>query len=229
MRYAAIFGSHQTGETDLLSDIDLLIVCENGYDKTTFQKQMQVLGRNMDREIHLNQYVSDEFESRLRYHDYKLASILQDASTLVNDGSHDKKLNQLKRRIGEDSIRFNEIKGVETLRRATENLEKYKHCISLSKSPLNLSSHRYFQNLCIRYSHMALGYLYASNMMRQTGRTVTLGPLLERTPFLGELIQADDTIKRMGYISAEKTEEYVQNVISEFTRFFLRTLARSIH
>jgi hypothetical protein len=56
-------------------------------------------------------------------------------------------------------------------------------------------------------------------MMKQTGKTVTLGLLLEKNPLMNELIQADDTIKRMGYISAEKTEEYVQNVKSEFDKY----------
>jgi hypothetical protein len=168
----------------------------------------------------LNDYVSDEFEGRLRYHDYKLASILQDALVLVNDGSHDVGINQLKRRVDENSIRFNEIKGVETLRKAMENLGKYNRCISLSNGLLEKSSNqRYFQNLCFRYSHVALGYLYASRMMKQTGKTVTLGLLLEKNPLMNELIQADDTIKRMGYISAEKTEEYVQNVKSEFDKY----------
>ncbi len=230
LRYAAIFGSCLTRESDPFSDIDLLVVCENGSDKRTIQKEMQKLGRSLDRAIHLNDYLSYEFEGRIRFHDYKLASILQDALVLVNNGSHDTGLNQLKSTIDENSIRFNEIKGVETLHKAMENLGEYKRRINITKSPLeNSRDHRYIQNLSIRHSHMALGYLHASRMMRQKGRTATLGLLLEEVPLMRELIQADDTIKRMGYISPEKTEEYVQNVKSEFARILPSDIARSIH
>jgi len=227
VRFAALFGSYLYGGSDPFSDIDLLVVCEGDDDKRALRSEMLRLSHRIGRVIHLNSYITEEFERRLRYHDYKLASILEDASLLVGDEDYTQQLKLLRGRVDEKSMEFNEAMGVKTLGRAIKSLRNLQRCAALSPyRPEHSWKGKHLQTLCIRNSHLALGYLLASRRMRQTGRVPTLRELLsEGAPLLRTLISADKRIKRMGEVSPRDTEECVTRVLSEYAKIKTRIVA----
>lgn len=222
VRFAAIFGSYLNGSSDYFRDIDLLVVCEEDNGRKAIRSDMLELSYRMGRVIHLNDYNIDEFERCLRYRDYKLASILDDALFLVGDIDYTKRLNCLER-VDDRSIAYNETMGAKILNRALENLKNFQHSVALSPHPPEFSwRDRYFQNLCIRDSHLALGYLLASQRMKQTGAMTMLRELLsEGMPLMRTLILVDKWTKRMGKVSLRDTEEYVLKVKSEYTKIMI--------
>jgi predicted nucleotidyltransferase len=221
--FAAVFGSYITGFFETSSDIDLLVVCEGNEDNKIIRRDMKRLGKRIGREIHLNYYTIDDFERRLKYHDYKMGSILQDSMILVDHENYAKRLNELVRgggRIDDASIMFNETMGVKSIYRAIKCLRNFKRYYTLSSNNLRArTKSRYFQILTIRNAHVALGYLLASQEMKQTNRVTTLKGLLSQgRPLLRTLISIDKRIKKMEDVDMKDTEEYLRKVVSEFEK-----------
>jgi len=220
VRFAAIFGSCLDGSSDRFSDIDLLVVCKEDDERKAIQGDVLKLSHRMGRTIHLNDYIDDEFKMHLKHHDYKLASILEGSLLLIGDEDYVEPLKLFEGSVDEKSIAFNEARGVKVLNRALENLEKFEQCAALSSHhPELLWRTRYFQSLCIRDSHFALGYLLASQRMKRTGNVTTLRELLsEGTPLMRTLISIDKRNKRVGGVSLRETEECVLKVRSEYAK-----------
>jgi len=110
--------------------------------------------------------------------------------------------------------------GVKSLNQALENLQAFQHCITHSPHDHELASKsREFQVMSIRNAHLALGYLLASQKMRQTGYITTLKDLLlEEAPLMKSLISVEKRIKRRREISPQATEKYVLKVQTEYNK-----------
>lgn len=179
VKFASVFGSYGREEAGRLSDVDVLVVCEEEADKTAIYNDLAGLSSKIKRDIDVNIFTSKSFESRIMNHDYLIASILNESRFIFGD--EDAFLRQ-KRRIltgtpNIESVEFNRRTGLELLGRTSDALKRF-----LSNPSSNIFEHGKIRNNallnCLRDHHLGLGYLFASAKMNQTKKVMTLRQLL---------------------------------------------------
>jgi len=129
--FASVFGSFTRGNHNPLSDIDVLLVCEDEAHKPAISNSLARLGLKIGREIHVNIYSSKDFEDRIQRHDYLIASILDDSGFVFGD---EDAFFEGKRRIltglpNSESAEFNRRMGLKMLNRADDHLRLSISCV----------------------------------------------------------------------------------------------------
>jgi len=193
--FASLFGSYRRGDYDNFSDVDIFVVCSDEDEKPLISRDLKCLESVLNRNVHVNLFSLKEFESRLRFHDYLTASIIEDSSFIFGrrDFFAEAKRKILEGRPDEESIRFNRDMGFKTL----------KH-VYLRFSKLDSgSSHRHWDllNYAVRGLNdyrLGLGYLYASAEMQSSGRSVSFTRLGQRgfSSALMNIARTEKIIKR---------------------------------
>ncbi|MFQ6095568.1 MAG: nucleotidyltransferase domain-containing protein [Candidatus Bathyarchaeia archaeon] len=179
IKFASIFGSYGREEAGRFSDLDILVVCEDGADKTAISNDLARLGSRIKRDIHVNIFTSKSFDERIRNRDYLIASILDDSRFIFGD--EDMFFKQ-KRRIlrgspSIESIEFNRKIGLKILHRTTDALQRFL----LNPLPDIFEAGNMRNNVflkCLRDHHVGLGYLFASTKMNQMNKAMTLRQIL---------------------------------------------------
>ena len=168
--FASLFGSYRRGDYDAFSDIDVFVVYDDEDEKPIISHRLKCLEYTLNRKVHMNLFNLREFETRLKFHDYLTASIIEDSSFILGrkDIFDEAKQNLLEERPYEESIRFNRKMGFKTIRHICSYL-----------SDLSLSSSRHYKSLLDRVIkglndyRLALGYIYAGTQMRSSDRGIS--------------------------------------------------------
>ncbi len=193
--FASLFGSYRRGDYDAHSDIDIFVVYEGEDEKPRISLRLKRLEQALGRPVHMNLFSLKEFESRVRLHDYLMASIIEDSSFILgrSDVFYGAKRSILEARPDEEAVRFNRQMGLKTLRYVCslfDNLDSVKSSHSgslLDRAVRGLNDYR-----------LALGYIYASGQMQRTGRGVSPTRILQ-TGFgspLKEIAHVEMSVKR---------------------------------
>lgn len=203
VRFASIFGSFRRGDSDQLSDVDVFIVCEDESDRPVIVNSLTKLSSKIRREIHPITFTLKGFEERIRNHDYLITSILDDSSLIFGDEAA---FLNAKRRIfagplNTDSGRFNVRMGLRMLNFANDRLGNL-----LFNQPFIRNLDNFRNNValaCLRDYHLGLGYLAASEKMKQLNEAISLRQLLASGdhPLIRDLILAEKSMMRSGTIS----------------------------
>lgn len=197
-RAASLFGSFRRGDYDSLSDVDIFIICEDEAEKNLIRDMLWKTSIKISREIHPTIFTLDEYGKRLRNYDYLVASILEDSKFLLGDEDaffkDRKEILTSKPNMG--SIRFNRNLGLEILRRT----KRYFDNASIWKtSTLNHSeTDLRFLLEPLRFLHLGIGYLLASEEMKRLNKTITLKHTLRYadSSVLREIITVEKKIKQ---------------------------------
>lgn len=213
----AVFGSYTSHDHDTNSDIDLLVLYDQEHTLKSIQQKILLFNSVSRQQIHLNAYQNDDFKTRLDYHDYKLLSILNDA--IIFQCSDDQfRLPIYRAKVNAVTIEYNEKMGVKYLVKAIQNLKAACWYINhpTSEHPPQIQS---IQTQTIRNSHLALGYLQASQTMKTTGNDTILTELLkDETSLLNTLLWIDNQTKKSNKLNLNIITAYVQRVHAEFAR-----------
>ena len=193
--FASLFGSYRRGDYDAFSDIDVFVVCMEEDEKPLISHRLKRLETTLNRSIHVNVFNLKEFESRLRFHDYLTASIIEDSSFILGrkDIFAEAKRSILEGRPDEDSVRFNRDMGLKTLEHAYSCFSEidpsgpYDSRNSLDYIVRGLNNYR-----------LGLGYIYASAEMQFSRMAVSPVRLL-RTDLgstLKDIARIEKIVKR---------------------------------
>jgi len=216
--FASLFGSYRRGDYDDFSDVDVFVVCADEDEKPLISRELKCLEPKLERRVHVNLFSLKEFESRLRFHDYLTASIIEDSSFIFGrrDLFAEAKRKILEGRLDEESIRFNRDSGLKTL----------KH-VYLRFSRLDSSDSRRrgdMLNYVVRGLNdyrLGLGYIYASAEMQSSGRSVSF-TRLGQTGFssaLMDIARTEKIIKR-GSVDYMLINKIVDEIKSKSLRIF---------
>jgi len=198
--FASLFGSYRRGDYDAHSDIDILIVHEDGDEKGRIARELRRLESMLGRPVHLNLFSFKEFQRRVRLGDYLIRSILEDSSFLVGrrDVFLEARRALLGGRLDDDAARFNAEAGLRLLNDAY---------LYFNEAGSSLRSHRgNMLDYTIRGLNsyrLALGYLCSSWMISSKQRSASHDHLM-RTPLarsLGELALIEAKMKRASGIN----------------------------
>lgn len=194
---ASLFGSCAKDCENAHSDIDLLIVCDKTVTPQIYQ-HLRKLDLKLKRNIHINIYAKDIFNKRIKRRDYLITSLLQDSIPILGDERFEELKNDiLKIKLDHYSLKFNRNIGIKLFTRASRTL------FSLTREK-TFTSHCVYNELfkkkllrSLEDLHVALGYLYASEKMKQSGKIVTFNNLLrsESTMFK-EVLYKRNFLKR---------------------------------
>jgi predicted nucleotidyltransferase len=196
VKLAVIFGSCSRDEHDVFSDLDILVVCNGEHEKHMIGRELRQLSFSLDKVIHPTLFTIDEFEYRLKHHDYLLVSLLDDSKFLYGDQHYylDKTQIVMMDKIDDESLKFNKKMGIKTLDYAN-------CCYRLSLCTSDWNSLKEGKNPLIKgiqNSHIALGYLLVSEEMKRSRIPMSLRSLmdLESGSQLKNLISKEKRIKR---------------------------------
>lgn len=198
--FVSLFGSYRRGDYDAFSDIDVFVVYEDDDERPIISHILKCLERTFNRKIHMNLFNLQEFENRLRFHDYLIASIIEDSSFILGrkDVFAEAKRNILEKRPYEESIRFNRQMGFKTIEHIHSYLDDMGSSGSCNYKDLldrvvkGLNDYR-----------LALGYIYASKLMQSSKRGVSsfcLGKT-EIGSTLKEIAHMEKSLKRRAKIN----------------------------
>ncbi len=179
---ASLFGSYAKGCENAYSDIDLLIVCDETVTPRIYQR-LRKLDSQLERNIHINIYSKDIFNKRIKRRDYLITSLLQDSIPILGDERFEELKNDiLKIKPDFYSLEFNRNMGMKLFTKSSRTL-------------FSLTSQKMFKSYCVYNElfkkklsrsledlHVALGYLYASEKMKRSGKIVTFNNLLRSGP-----------------------------------------------
>jgi len=195
--FASLFGSYRRGDYDAFSDIDLFVVYED--EEAITPNSIKCLERMLNRKIHLTLFDFREFEKRVRFNDYLIASIIEDSSFILGrrDIFSEAKRNVLEKLPNEESIRFNRQIGFKMI----EHVYSYLDALS----PRRPRDHEDLLNRVVKGLNdyrLALGYIYASRLMQRSRRSVSYAYLAETSigSTLKEIIRMEKVLKRKSKI-----------------------------
>jgi len=215
--FASLFGSFRRGDYDGFSDIDIFIVHEDEDERSNVSRRLKSLEGIFNRKIHVNLFSLEEFENRLRFHDYLTTSILEDSSFILGrrDLFTEAKRRFLEEHPSEESIRFNREMGFKTLRHLCFRLDD----LDLSR-PRNVWDLHSGMVKNLNDYRLALGYLYASRCMEEFGRCVSSKSLAETSIGLKLKTLADfeKTLKRRSKIDYTVLHKLAEDIKAESSR-----------
>lgn len=192
LMFASIFGSYRRGVESKSSDIDVFLVydCE-GY-KVNIADYISKINSRVEGPLHVTAFNIRDFEERVRFNDYLLASILEDSRFLCGDmESYSEWRAKLLSSVPNNrSIEFNFKSGLTLLDRVNRKLKSTLD-LNPGMEPRTVQDWNILKYL--RDSHLAVGYLLAASRMKSLGRTVTLRDLLriDPHPILKRLISTE--------------------------------------
>jgi len=207
MEFASVFGSCRRGDADRLSDIDILLICEEKADEPAIISSLTKLGPKLGREVHSSIFTLKGFEERIRNHDYLIASILDDSDFVFGDDDAflDGKKTILTEPVDMESVRFNRRMGLSMLDRVNDRLRDLLFNRPSSRSCEPSITHDYDLLGCLKDYHLGLGYLAASARMKQLNKAVSLRQLLisDDYSFIRDLILIEKSIIRKGTVNLD--------------------------
>jgi len=175
--FASMFGSYVRGEDDAHSDLDVLVVCRDWEAGSLLNAALTRLGRRIGRRIHVNIYLQNSLEERLRRHDYLIASMLEDSVPILGWRNLEEARSRILNGLPDgESISFNRTMGWRILTRTKNQLKRYIEAyqpLTAAKEPLKGNLLRTLEDY-----QVGLGYLTASLEMERLGRVVTFRRLL---------------------------------------------------
>jgi len=235
--FASLFGSYRRGDYDTYSDIDIFVVHSEEEEKPFILNGLKCLERKLNRRIHMNLFSFKEFESRLKFHDFLTASIIEDSSLILGrkDIFDKAKRNILEVHPDEEVIRFNRHMGFKTL----EHVYSYFN-------ELNSNNFHHYGNLlnCVARGlndyRLALGYLYTSAQMQRSGGDISSTRLAQNSfsSTLKEFAYIEKLIKRgskIDYMMLRKLVDEIKNgslrilTLNQYSSRRLIPLIKSYH
>jgi len=221
IKFASVFGSFRRGHHDPLSDIDVLIVCDD--DRLATASSLARLDFRIDRKVHVITFTSIDFGERMGNHDYLVASLLDDSEFIFGD---EQAFLEGKRTIftglpDTESVEFNERMGLMMLKRGNDRVRSLLSNVSFIHN-LETGNTTYDALLgCLKDYHLGLGYLAASAKMRQLNKAISLRQLLtsDDYPFVKDLILTEKSIMRKGTVNPQDATN-----LFNYTKRLLNTL-----
>jgi len=220
--FASLFGSYRRGDYDAFSDIDVFVVYGEEEEKPLILHGLKRLEHILNRGIHINLFSLKEFERRLRFHDYLMASIIEDSKFVLGrkEVFDEAKRKILEVRPNEESVRFNRRMGFKSLEHVYSyfnELDSKSHDENLLNSVIKgLNNYR-----------LALGYLYASMQMQRHDEDFSFTRLVQDSfgSKLRELACIERLIKRGAKIDYTRLCKLLDGIKGESLRIL--TLNRS--
>jgi predicted nucleotidyltransferase len=216
--FASIFGSYRRGDQDAHSDIDVLVVHEEEDEKDRITQGLRRLERELRRPIHINLFSLREFDRRVRFHDYLMASILEDSSFVLGrkDIFLKAKRNLLEGHPDNDSVRFNMQMGFKILNDAYSFLDRISSSEQNRRENLLDYAIRGLNNY-----RLALGYIIAGALIYDLGRSPSYNRIVQTNlgPALKEIALIESEIKRASEIDSAKLFKIAEEIKDRSLRF----------
>lgn len=239
-----LLGSFLRNDFSKESDIDLTVITNSDSDVLKVNSKIPILSQRLEREVDITNFSIEDTNRKVMFNDYLLASLLEEEKYLFGDERFLKEIkeNIFSKMPDEESIKYNLFEGIQTLDMAVIAFDNFKYYLrrmfrktstepkELAEKVINdrfdsISFNRESKDIdlsiaesyllqTVRNSVFAVGYVVATNKMKDLKRTISLRDMKGQTntveeKLFNELFLYEKHCKRAMEIDPSLVEKYL--------------------